>query len=144
MAEWQQTLDRFFVDPEQTKQDIKLSPFERFLIDIALPAFEELRPAFEKHGRRVSIRNTPSMAVITVLDGTTEEIMFRLQERTLPDRKLPYAQVRMRERGGLRLVTVEAMLRPGGTDYLIEDITKEDVIQCVLQHYMSRIKLNRS
>lgn len=143
MAQWQQALDSFFVDPDQTPKETKLSPFEKFLGEIALPAFEELRPAFEKHGRRVSIRNTPSSAVITVFDGTTEEIMFRLQERTLPDRKLPYAQVRMRERGGLRLVTVEAMLRPGASDYHIEDITKDDVIQCVLQHYMSRIKLNR-
>ncbi len=143
MAEWQQTLDNFFVGSDQTQKETKISPFESFIADIALPAFEELRPAFEKHGRRVSVRNTPSSAVITVLDGTTEEIMFRVQERTLPDRKLPYAQVRMRERGGLRLVTVEAMLKPGAGDYYIEDITKEDVIQCVLQHYMSRVKLSR-
>ena len=143
MAQWQQTLDSFFVDPAQTHKETKISPFEKFLEEIALPAFEELRPAFEKHGRRVSIRNTPSSAVITVLDGTMEEIMFRLQERTLPDRKLPYAQVRMRERGGLRLVTVEAMLKPGSADYHTGDITKEDVIQSVLQHYMSRVKLNR-
>jgi len=143
MAQWQQALDHFFVDPDQPHKETKISPFEKFIADIALPAFEELRPAFEKHGRRVTVRNTPSSAVITVLDGTTEEIMFRLQERTLPDRKLPYAQVRMRERGGLRLVTVEAMLRPGASEYHIEDISKEDVIQSVLQHYMSRVKLNR-
>lgn len=142
MAQWKQTLDSFFVGSDQTRSEKKQSPFELFLEKVALPAFDELRPAFEKHGRTVSIRSTPSSAVITVLDGTKEEIMFRLQERTLPDRKLPYAQVRMRERGGLRLVTVEAMLRKGGNDYHTEDITKEDVIQCVLQHYMSRIKLN--
>ncbi|MFU8779891.1 MAG: hypothetical protein ACNA71_02575 [Kiritimatiellia bacterium] len=143
MAQWQQTLDSFFVDPGQTQKETKLSPFEKFVAEVALPAFEELRPAFEKHGRRVSIRSTPSSAVITVFDGTSEEIMFRMQERTLPDRRLPYAQVRMRERGGLRLVTVEAMLLPGASDYYTEDITKDDVIQCVLQHYMSRIKLQR-
>jgi hypothetical protein len=143
MAQWQKALDSFFVDPAQTQKETKLSPFEKFLLEVALPAFEELRPAFEKHGRRVSIRNTPSSAVITVLDGASEEIMFRLQERSLPDRRLPYAQVRMRERGGLRLVTVEAMLLPGNSDYHTEDIKKDDVIKCVLQHYMSRIKLNR-
>ncbi len=68
--------------------------------------------------------------------------MYRLQERSLPDRKLPYAQVRMRERGGLRLVTVEAMVRPG-SDYHIEDLTRDDVINSVLQNYMSRVKLPR-
>ncbi len=143
MADWQNKLDRFFVSSEKTDNPRKVSPFETFITDIALPGFEELRPAFEKHGRRVTIRSTPSSAVITVFDGTTEEIMYRLQERTLPDRRIPYAQVRMRERGGLRLVTVEASLTPGSQEYFIEDITKQHVIDSVLQHYMSRIQLNR-
>lgn len=143
MADWQNTLDSFFIETEKADNEPKLSPFEQFITDAAIPAFEELRPALEKHGRRVVVRSSPSSAVITVFDGTTEEIMYRLQERTLPDRRLPYAQVRMRERGGLRLVTVEAMLRPGNSDYHIEDLTREDVINSVLQHYMSRVKLTR-
>jgi len=143
MAQWQHALDSFFVDSDQTRKETKISSFEKFIAEVALPAFEELRTEFEKHGRRVTVRSTPSSAVITVFDGTTEEIMYRLQERTLPDRTLAYAQVRMRERNGLRLVTVEAMLRPGASDYHTEDISKEDVIQSVLQHYMSRVKLTR-
>ena len=143
MANWKNTLDSFFVSSEKTDKETKISPFEKFLTEVAMPAFDELRPAFEKHGRRVTIRNSPSSAVITVFDGTTEEIMYRLQERTLPDRRIPYAQVRMRERGGLRLVTVEASLRPGSAEYHIEDISKQDVIDSVLQNYMSRIKLAR-
>jgi len=143
MADWQNTLDSFFKESEKADNEPKLTPFESFVTEVAVPAFEELRPALEKHGRRVVVRSSASSAVITVFDGTTEEIMYRLQERTLPDRRLPYAQVRMRERGGLRLVTVEAMLRPGNSDYHIEDITREDVINSVLQHYMSRVKLAR-
>lgn len=142
MADWQHSLDSFFTETEKADNEPKLSPFEKFLADVAAPAFEELRPAMERHGRRVVIRSSASSAVITVFDGTTEEIMYRLQERSLPDRKLPYAQVRMRERGGLRLVTVEAMLRVG-SDYHTEDLTREDVINSVLQHYMSRVKLSR-
>ena len=143
MADWQNTLDSFFKESEKADNEPKLTPFESFVTEVAVPAFEELRPALEKHGRRVVVRSSASSAVITVFDGTTEEIMYRLQERTLPDRRLPYAQVRMRERGGLRLVTVEAMLRPGNSDYHIEDLTRQDVINSVLQHYMSRVKLNR-
>jgi len=143
MADWQNTLDSFFKESEKADNEPKLTPFESFVTEVAVPAFEELRPALEKHGRRVVVRSSASSAVITVFDGTTEEIMYRLQERTLPDRRLPYAQVRMRERGGLRLVTVEAMLRPGNSDYHIEDITRTDVINSVLQHYMSRVKLTR-
>ncbi len=143
MADWQNTLDSFFIETEKVDNEPRLSPFETFINEAAVPAFEELRPVLEKHGRRVVIRSSASSAVITVFDGTTEEIMYRLQERTLPDRRLPYAQVRMRERGGLRLVTVEAMLRTGNSDYHIEDLTRQDVINSVLQHYMSRVKLTR-
>lgn len=143
MADWKNTLDSFFTDTEKADNEPKQTPFEMFIAEVAVPAFEELRPALEKHTRRVVIRSSSSSAVITVFDGTTEEIMYRLQERTLPDRRLPYAQVRMRERGGLRLVTVEAMLRQGNSDYHIEDLTREDVIASVLQHYMSRVKLSR-
>ncbi len=143
MAEWINALDSFFQKTEKQDQETKLSPFEKFISEVAVPAFEELRPALEKHGRRVVIRSSASSAVIAVFDGTTEEIMYRLQERTLPDRTLPYAQVRMRERGGLRLVTVEAGLRPGSSEYHMEDLVRTDVINSVLQHYMSRIKLGR-
>lgn len=143
MANWKNTLDGFFADTEKADNEPKQTAFEKFITDIAVPAFEEIRPTLEKHSRRVVVRSSPSSAVITVFDGTTEEIMYRLQERTLPDRKLPYAQVRLRERGGLRLVTVEAMLRPGNSDYHTEDLTREDIIASVLQHYMSRVKLAR-
>ncbi len=143
MADWQNTLDHFLTATDKSDNEPKQSAFEKFIDEVAVPAFEELRPALEKHGRRVVIRHSSSSAVIAVLEGTTEEIMYRLQERTLPDRKLPYAQVRMRERGGLRLVTVEAMLRSGGNDYHTEDLTREEVIGSVLQHYMSRVKLTR-
>ncbi len=142
MADWQKALDSFFVETEKADNEPKQSPFEKFLAEVAAPAFETLCPALEKHGRRVVTRISASSAMITVFDGTTEEIMYRLQERSLPDRKLPYAQVRMRERGGLRLVTVEAMVRPG-SDYHIEDLTRDDVINSVLQNYMSRVKLPR-
>lgn len=143
MANWQNKLDSFFTETEKKDNEPKLTPFETFINEIAVPAFEDLRPELEKHGRHVVIRSSSSSAVITVFDGTTEEIMYRLQERSLPDRHLPYAQVRMRERGGLRLVTVEAMLRPGNKDYRIEDLSRDDVINSVLQHYMSRVKLGR-
>jgi hypothetical protein len=113
-----------------------------FLADVAVPAFEELSRELEQHGRRTTIRKSVSAAILTVFRGNDEEIMYRLQERRLPDRTLPYAQVRMRERGGLKLVTVDAMVRPGEHNYHTEDITKEEVIQSVLHHYMSRIKLD--
>ena len=141
MSNWQNSLDSFFAESDKREQDKQKTPFEKFIGETAIPAFEELLKELERHGRRVTIRESVSSAVITVFDGGKEEIMYRLQERTFPERTLPYAQVRMRERGGLKLVTVEAMLRSGAPDYDTEDITKEEVIESVLHHYTSRIKL---
>jgi len=141
VSDWRNTLNSFFEESEKSDQEKQKSVFEKFITEVAVPAFEELSKEFERHGRRVTIRESTSTVVITVSDGGKEEIMYRLQERTFPERTLPFAQVRMRERGGLKLVSVEAMLRSGPPDYRTEDITKEEVIQSVLQHYTSRFKL---
>jgi hypothetical protein len=141
VSDWQHSLDSFFEESDKHDQEKQKSPFEKFISEVAIPAFEELNKELQRHGRRGTIRESPSSAVITIFAGGKEEIMYRLQERTFPERTLPYAQVRMRERGGLKLVTVEAMLRSGAPDYDTEDITKEEVIKSVLQHYTSRIKL---
>ncbi len=140
MAHWKNQLDLFFDESEKDESEKIKTSFEKFLSEEAIPAFEELSKKLKEHGRQISIRKSVSAAVMTVSDGNTEEIMYRLQERRLPNKTLPYAQVRMRERGGLKLVTIEAMVRTG-SDYQTEDLTKDDVIQSVLQHYMSRIKL---
>ena len=141
MSDWKNSLNSFFAESDKRELDEQKTPFEKFISETAIPAFEALLKELERHNRRVTIRESVSSAVITVFDGGKEEIMYRLQERTFPERTLPYAQVRMRERGGLKLVTVEAMLRSGAPDYDTEDITKEEVIESVLHHYTSRIKL---
>jgi len=140
MANWKNQLDLFFDESEKDESEKVKTPFEKFLSEEAIPAFKELSKKLEEHGRQINIRKSVSAAIITVSDGNTEEIMYRLQERRLPNKTLPYAQVRMRERGGLKLVTIEAMVRTG-SDYQTEDLTKDDVIESVLKHYMSRIKL---
>ena len=140
MPSWKNQLDLFFDESEKDEAEKPKEPFEKFLSEIAIPAFKELSKELEQHGRQINIRKSVSAAILTVSDGNTEEIMYRLQERRLPNKTLPYAQVRMRERGGLKLVTIEAMVRTG-SDYNTEDLTKDDVIQSVLKHYMSRIKL---
>ncbi len=140
MANWKNQLDLFFDESEKDESEKVKTPFEKFLSEEAIPAFKELSKKLEEHGRQINIRKSVSAAIITVSDGNTEEIMYRLQERRLPNKTLPYAQVRMRERGGLKLVTIEALVRTG-SDYQTEDLTKDDVIESVLKHYMSRIKL---
>ena len=95
MSDWRNSLNSFFEESDQGDQEIQKTPFQRFISDIAVPAFEELRKELEQHGRRVTIRESSSSAVVTVFDGGTEEIMYSLQERSFPDRMLPIAKVRM-------------------------------------------------
>ena len=141
MADWRNQLGSFFSETEKREIEKVQTPFEKFLTEAAIPAFEELSAELSKHGRDCSIRKSVSAAILAVHNGNNEEIRYTLQERRLPDKNLPYALVRMRERGGLKFVTVEAMVRPG-SDYHTEDLTKDDVIQSVLSHYTSRINLN--
>jgi hypothetical protein len=140
VANWRNTLGTFFEESNSGETENIKTPFEKFISEVAIPAFTELSQEFEKYGRKVTIRESASSAVIIVTDGNTEEIRYSLQERTFPDSTRPYALVRMRERGGLKLVTAEAVLRTG-SDYKTEDLTSDEVIKSVLQHYTSRIKL---
>ena len=140
MADWRANLNTFFEQADQDEQKKELPPFARFIRDVAVPAYQELKGEMERHGRQVTIRESDSSATISVSQAGAEEITYRLQERLFVDRTLPYAEIRVRERKGLRLITVESMLRSGQPDYALEDITSDEIIRNFLQHYMTRVK----
>jgi len=140
MSDWRSNLDSFFVKADDAVKQKEVGPFTRFLREVAVPAFEELKTEFERHGRTVMIRDSESTASISVSVDGAEEITYRIRERLFVDRNLPYTEIRVRERKGLRLITVESMLRSGSPDYTLEDITKEEILKSVLQQYMTRVK----
>jgi hypothetical protein len=139
MADWRNNLGSFLASGEK-KSGPKEPPFQIYVREILVPAFEEIAEELDKHGRTVKIHNAGSSAAMTISVDGTEEMTYRIRERQFPNGPLPYAEVRVRERKGLRLVTVETMLRSGQPDYTLDDISKQEIIDHFLQQYISRVK----
>jgi choline/glycine/proline betaine transport protein len=141
MADWREELGGFFQKAEADKQDKEMSEFARFVLEVVEPAFRDIAVELEKHGRTVTIRTSITSAAIIVLFKGEEEMTYRIQERTFPDRVLPYAGIRSRERKGLKFVRVESMVRSGPPEYALDEITGEEIIRHFLDHYMRRVRI---
>jgi choline/glycine/proline betaine transport protein len=141
MAEWKENLGNFFEKSDTRRREQERgSPFARFIAEVAVPAFDELRSELEKHGREVTIRKADKSAAIVVHYHGTEEMTYRLQARTFPNRELPFAEIRVHERKGLKLIRVENMLRSGPPDYDTADISKDEIIRNFLDNYIRRVR----
>jgi len=138
MAEWRQQLDSFFEKKVQLTPDKEITDFSRFIAEVVMPAFEEVAPELEKHGRSVLIRNSVSSAAMIITFSGEEEMTYRVQGRRYPNKVLPYAEVRCRERRGLRYLTVESMFRSDSATYKLADISKDEIIQSFLENYTRR------
>lgn len=139
MAEWQNDLGSFFRQKEQTHAEQERSEVERWIADVAMPAYAELKAELEKYGREVVIRETASAATITVQHNGLDEFRYSLQGRTFPEGILPFAELLSRERKGIRMIRTESMVR-AASDYTISDITSDEVIAHFLSHYKRSIR----
>ena len=140
MADWRNNLAGFFEATEEAQQQEERPEFDQFISGVVLPAFEEIRPELEIHGRTVTIRSALSTAVLIVYNAGDEELMYRIQPRTFPNGVRPFAEVRFRERKGLRRITVESMFRSGSPDYRLSDIARKEVIDNFVENYTRRVK----
>lgn len=142
MSDWRKNLGSFFEKGEKSKQVQEGSELARFISGTVLPAFDDLSKELGKHGREVTIRSAVSWAFMTVSHGGEDELTYRVQGRIMSNKTLACADVRYRERKGLRLMRTESMFRPGNQNYSIGDITKEEVIRNFLDHYTRRVDLS--
>ncbi len=141
MTDWRDNLSAFFEKDEGAKHREEKSEMAIFIEDVILPAFQELESELAKHGRFTNVRDTINSAALTVYGtGGEEELMYRVQGRTFPTGVLPYAEIRFKERKGLRLITAESMFRSGSGDYCMQDIFKEEVIQHFIENYTKRVQ----
>ena len=138
--DWRNNLESFLETAERRKREKSSYNMSDFMQGVVTPAFEELTRELAKYGRDVTIRHTEASASLTVQMGGNEEIRYRILGRPFPTGIRPYAQIRCRERNGLRLITVESMIRSGTQDYTIEDISKDEIIQNFLDNYIRRVK----
>jgi hypothetical protein len=141
MTDWQDSLNSFFADTDKKRrQEEEGSDLSRFVAGVVVPAFQELALELEKHGRNATIRNYVTSASLTVQYNGEEEIMYRVHGRMFPDKVLPYAEIRCRERKGLRFIRVESMFRSASARYKLSDITKDEIIRNFLTNYMHRVE----
>lgn len=140
MSNWQNNLSSFFKETKKNDELEKKSEIETFISDVALPGFTEIAAELESHKRVVTIRSASSSIAIVISYDGEEELSYRIQGRMFPTGMLPYAEIRYRQRGGLKLVTVESLFRPGSQNYRTTDITKEEVIQHFIKNYTSHVK----
>lgn len=140
MTDWRDNLDTFFSKEHVDDGRVKKPEFDVFITDVVLPAFEELRTEMEQHDRLATVREADSSANIIVYKMGEEEISYRVHARTLPTGVLPVAEIRCHERKGLKLLTVESMIRSGTQNYRLSDITPADIIQNFVENYTKRIR----
>ena len=140
MSNWKSNLDNFFKKTEGEVRQKETSLLSQFITDVAVSAFEEIGQELESHGRSVSIRHSENTAAIIVRHDGNEEMTYRIQGRMFPNGILPYADIRYRERKGLKLIRMETMFRSGEPDYSLMDVTQQEIIDNFLKHYLPRIE----
>jgi hypothetical protein len=140
MADWRNNMDSFFEKNNETKKNKDATDFTRFVRDTAMPALKELRDQMEKHGREMTIKETVSSLTARVSYQNKEELVYGVYGRLFPSGVLPYAEVKFRERNGLKITKVERMIRSGKPDYKMSDVSKDEVIASFLEHYMRVVK----
>ena len=142
-ADWRNDLGKFFdraedENPEKTGS----GGMGSFIDGVVVPAFREISSELEKYGRTASIRSSAVSASILVQYNGEEEMNYSIQGRTFPNGVLPYAEIRFRERKGLKFIGVESMIRSGNPDYTLNDVTSEEVIRNFLDHYVRRVQID--
>ena len=107
--------------------------FRAFLEHVVMPAYTKVVEELTKYGREVVTRNTGVAASLTVRHEGAEEITFQVLKRSLPSGYMPFAEIRAKERKGLRVQKTEASLREGA--YTLSDVTQDDVLEAFMKCY---------
>jgi len=112
------------------KEDME---FRAFLDNTVMPAYAKVVEELTKYNREVVTRNTGVAASLSVRNEGTEEITFQVLKRSLPSGFIPFAEVRAKERKGLRVQKTETSLREG--TFTLNDVTQDDVLEAFMKCY---------
>jgi len=140
MSDWRHELSGFFEQEDKAREHEHRSELETFVADTVLPALEQVAEEMRRHGREAVVRNSDTTATLIVRHAGEEEMRYRVQGRTFPNGILPYAEIRFRQRKGLKFITVESMFRSGIQDYTLADMTREEIIADFVQNYTKRVQ----
>lgn len=140
MSDWRDELSEFFEKSHAADEQEDASELARFMSGTALPAFEEITRELERHGRVATTRSSGTSATLLVQFGGEEEMSYRIQGRMFPNGVLPFAELRFRERKGLKYIRAESMFRSGPPDYTLADVTSQEIIRNFISNYTRRVK----
>jgi len=107
--------------------------FGVFLERVVMPTYMKVVEELTKYGREVVTRNTGVAASLTVRNEGSEEITFQILKRSLPVGYVPFAEIRARERRGLRVLKTETNLREGA--HSLGDVTESDILNTFMKCY---------
>jgi hypothetical protein len=136
--DWRSQLNNAFAKKQQqdvkqqTQEQIAAEKAARFYQTIVAPALQELKPEFEKHGREVAVFTNDQLASIRIEFQGNEEFYLEIKQRGLYAYPLEY----LRDGG-----KAEGYFRSGTQDYTLDDITKEELQQYIVNDYKTTMRL---
>lgn len=151
MNAWQDKLTNAFdkKEKEEDEKQFKIteakSQFAEFIKSTVRPAFEEVSAELRKHERITEINdNGVDYISITIKKGgvsgiTEEELKYAI---TLPyDSKWahPVPEIHFRDKKSGQFYRAEGHIRSGTQDYTVKDITKDDIINDLINDYGDHI-----
>ncbi len=142
MKNWKKKLEAFFEKQKQEKEEKEEKHsheklrVEKFYSTIVIPAFEELKSEFKKHGREVkTYTERRDFASIIVQFEGEEELDYSIEVMLYPGLAFPRPVIHYTEWASSRRLRVEGLFRTGIQDYDISDITKDEIIEHFLNAY---------
>ena len=141
-ADWRAELGKIMDGRSKaTRAEVESARFAEFLATVVTPALKELADELGRHDRKVAVRETSVSSTISVCNGETEEISFRVLSRSLPAGIIPYDEVRLRK--AQRLVKAESGFKSAGLSSTIEQVKGPEIIACFLSHYRAAIDVGQ-
>ncbi len=126
---------------QKTRAENEEAEFLVFIATILRPAFSKIAQQLAETGRTVSTQETRAACGITILNGSAEEMSFRVTRQSLPTAIVPMVEVKMHERRGLRIIRKNTTLRNSADQTLsISETTVDSVVDCFQKYYKEALK----
>lgn len=126
---------------QQTRAEKEEDEFLSFITEVLRPAFSTIAQRLSETGRTIGSQETRAACGITVMNGSTEEMSFRITRLSLPNAIVPLIEVKMHERKGLRIIRKTATLRNSeAVSIPISETTVDHVIDSFFKYYQEAQK----
>ena len=121
---------------QNTRAEQEEAEFMAFIEHVVRPAFSQIGQQLTEKGRTISTQETCAACSITVRNGNTEEMSFRVMKQSLPSSVIPSVEAKMRERLGMRIRKKSGPLR-NAADLIpsLSEATPDDIVKTFYKYY---------